>query len=198
MTFGASNFREALRGLRRTAMTSPQRRLAFGPTEPNSMTEAQRKTFSERVRERLRTLLAERFGLVVHRESKDLTVFFLTVAKGGPKMKTTAPDDTRQGMRGSGRGHTQGYAVTMERLAAYLGTISGRPVVDRTGLTGKFDWILDWAPDSPAPGDDSAVTPPAGPTVYTAVQEQLGLKLEPGKGSIESIVIDRVTRPTEN
>src|SRR5258706_10627358 len=92
---------------------------AFGLTEPNSMTEVQRKTFSERIRERLRTLLSERFGLVVHLASKDLTVFFLTVAKGGPKVKAAAPDDTRQGMRGSGRGHTQGYAVTMERLAAY-------------------------------------------------------------------------------
>ena len=86
----------------------------------------------------------------------------------------------------------------MERLAIYLGTISGRPVLDRTALTGKFDWTLDWVPDSPAPGDDSAATPQIGPTIFTAVQEQLGLKLEPGKRPIDSIVIDRITHPTEN
>jgi uncharacterized protein (TIGR03435 family) len=171
---------------------------AFGATEPSSMTEAQRKTYSERVRERLRTLLAERFGLVVHSESKDVAVFLLTVAKGGPKMKVTPEDGARQGMRGSGRGHTQGYAITMERLAIYLGTISGRPVLDKTALTGKFDWTLDWAPDSPANGDDGAAAAQTGPSIFTAVQEQLGLKLEPGKGPINSIVIDRITHPTEN
>jgi uncharacterized protein (TIGR03435 family) len=172
---------------------------AFGITEPNSMTDAQRKTYTERVRERPRTLLAERFGLVVHHESRDIAVFLLTVAKSGPKMKAAGPEDgARQGMRGTGRGHTQGFAITTERLAMYLGTIIGRPVVDKTALTGKFDWTLDWIPDSPAPGDDSAVTPQTGPTIFTAVQEQLGLKLEPGKEPVDSIVIDRITRPTEN
>src|SRR5579872_4014446 len=151
---------------------------AFGSTEPNSMTDAQRKTYTERVRERLRTLLAARFGLVVHHESRDVAVLLLTVAKGGPKMKVASEDGVRQGMRGTGRGHTQGYAVTMERLAAYLGTICGRPVLDRTTVAGKFDWTLDWSPDAPAPGGDSAGLPQIGPTIFTAVQEQLGLKLE--------------------
>jgi len=171
---------------------------AFGSTGPNSMTDAQRKTYTERVRERLRTLLAERFGLVVHHESRDVAVLLLTVAKGGPKMKVAAEDGARRGMRGTGRGHTQGYAVTMERLATYPGTVCGRSVLDRTALAGKFDWTLDWSPDSPAPGGDSAALPQIGPTIFTAVQEQLGLKLEPGRGPIDSIVIDRITHPTEN
>jgi uncharacterized protein (TIGR03435 family) len=171
---------------------------AFGATEPKSMTESQRSKNSERVRERLRTLLAERFGLVVHQESKDVAVLLLTVAKGGPKMKAASEDAANQGMRGTGRGHTQGNAVTMERMAAYLGTVTGRRVLDRTALAGKFDWTLDWVPDSSAPADDGAATPPNGPSIFAALQEQLGLKLEPGKAPVDSIVIDRITRPTEN
>jgi uncharacterized protein (TIGR03435 family) len=181
-----------------TAKTAPGD-AAFDAAKPDSMTDAQRKTNNERIRERLRTLLADRFHLLVHHESKDVDVLLLTVAKTGPKMKTAAHDaEGRQGMRGTGRGHTQAYAITMDRLAAYLGTIVGRPVVDRTDLRGEFDWTLDWVPDSPASAADSTATPRTGPTIFTAVQEQLGLKLESGKAPIDSLVIDRITHPTEN
>jgi bla regulator protein blaR1 len=181
-----------------TAKTAPDD-AAFGATKPDSMTDAQRKTYTDRVRERLRTLLAERFGLVVHHEPKDVAVLLLTVSKTGPRMKAAAHEaGARQGMRGTGRGHTQGYAVTMERLAIYLETVVGRPVLDRTAITGEFDWTLDWVPDSPASGGDNSATPQIGPTIFTAIQEQLGLKLEPGKAPIDSLVIDRMIHPTEN
>jgi uncharacterized protein (TIGR03435 family) len=69
----------------------------------------------------------------------------------------------------------------MERLASYLGTVVG-PVLDRPAITGEFGWTLDWVPDSAAPGDDGAAIPQIGPNIFTAVQEQLGLRLERGKG----------------
>jgi uncharacterized protein (TIGR03435 family) len=115
------------------------------------MTESQRSKNSERVRERLRTLLAERFGLVVHQESKDVAVLLLTVAKGGPKMKAASEDAANQGMRGTGRGHTQGNAVTMERMAAYLGTVTGRRVDRRlSGLELQTQLFLKRSEDARA------------------------------------------------
>ena len=164
----------------------------------SSMTDAQRNANAVLVRERLRTLLAERFGLVVHHESKEVTGYVLTVAKGGPKMKTTIPEnEAHQGMRGTGRGHTQGYARTTEQLANYLAGVTGRPVTDKTGLTEKYDWTLDWTQDAPAT-PESTNTAETGPTLFTAIQEQLGLKLEAMKQSVDSIVIDRIVHPTEN
>jgi uncharacterized protein (TIGR03435 family) len=82
-------------------------------------------------------------------------------------------------------------------IAAYLARVTGRVVVDKTGLAGKYDWTLDWTPDAPTV-NDAIVAPPAGPTIFTAVEEQLGLKLESGKAPVEKIVIDRVNRPIEN
>ena len=172
---------------------------AFGEAGPKTLNDSQRKIYEDRTRERVRSLLAERFGLMIHHASQEQTVYFLTVAKGGPKMKSVVPEPgARQGMSGSGRGHTQAYAVTSEMTAAYLARVTGRIVVDKTGLDGKYDWTLDWAPDAPTANDDGAGAPPAGPTIFTAVQEQLGLRLESGKAPVDKIVIDRVNRPTEN
>jgi bla regulator protein blaR1 len=172
---------------------------AFGEAGPRTLNDSQRKIYEDRIRERVRTLLAERFGLMIHHASQEQTVYFLTVAKGGPKMKSVVPEPgARQGMSGSGRGHTQAYAVTSEMTAAYLARVTGRIVVDKTGLDDKYDWTLDWAPDAPTANDDGAGAPPAGPTIFTAVQEQLGLRLESGKAPVDKIVIDRVNRPTEN
>jgi uncharacterized protein (TIGR03435 family) len=84
-----------------------------------------------------------------------------------------------------------------ETTAGYLARVTGQIVVDKTGRDGMYDWTLDWAPDSLTASDDGA-GPPAGPTIFTAVQEQLGLRLEPGKAPVDKIVIDRVNRPTGN
>jgi uncharacterized protein (TIGR03435 family) len=146
--------------------------------------------------ERTRALLADRFGLVIHKETKEGQIYLLTIAKGGPKVtEATTPGD-RQGISANGR-RAQGFVAPMQMLADHLSSIVERPVVDKTGLAGKYNWILEWSSDtvnSPdAPPQDSG-----GPTIFTAVQEQLGLKLETAKGLIDIWIIDKIDRPSEN
>jgi len=171
---------------------------AAEPPDVNSMTDDQRKVRDEQWKARVRTLLAERFGLVVHTETKDQQIYVLGVAKGGPKLTIVTKPGDRQGMSNN-RGRNQGYAATMSMLATNLANVAGRPVIDKTGLTEKYDWVLEWTSDMPATGSDAPqpVDSP-GPTIFTALQEQLGLKLEPSKGPVDTIVIDHVDRPTEN
>jgi uncharacterized protein (TIGR03435 family) len=123
----------------------------------------------------------------------------LSLAKGGPKLKVVTTPGDRQGMS-AGRGTNQGFAANMAMLATNLSGTLGRPVVDKTGLTEKYDWVLKWTPDAgTSPGTDAPqpVDSP-GPTIFTAIQEQLGLKLESSKGPVENIVIDRVDHPSAN
>lgn len=133
----------------------------------------------------LRTLLEERFKLAVHTETRDGAEYSLVAAKGGPRMKQV--DDNSA--RGSGSGPTmlRGTMSTTE-IASLLSSILGRPVLDHSGLSGTYTVDLKWA------GDDQA----DGPSVFTAIQEQLGLKLEPTRGPIQMLVIDHVERPSEN
>jgi uncharacterized protein (TIGR03435 family) len=172
---------------------------AFGGADPRTLNDSQRKIYEDRIRERVRTLLAERFGLMIRHVSQDQSVYLLTVAKGGPKMTRVIHEPgTQQGVSGQGRGHMRAYAVTSEATASYLARVTGRVVVDKTGLDGKYDWSLDWVPDALTANEPGAGASPSGPTIFTAVQEQLGLRLESGKAPVDKIVIDRVTRPTEN
>jgi uncharacterized protein (TIGR03435 family) len=165
---------------------------------------------NDAARRRLQRLLAERFHLMVRHETKEGPVYALSVVKGGPKMKDS---DTGDGISGSRPGHIQGSKVGMALLTHWLSMVIGRPVVDRTGLTGTYAFELSWSPDmgsTPGKGagpiaemksaQAAAADPPDpnGPTLFTALQEQLGLKLEPAKGSVETIVIERVERPTAN
>jgi len=170
----------------------------------------------------LQALLEERFHLRVHRESMERPVYQLTVDKGGPKMQrskegscapysmdsppppaTTASQTVYcdfPHFSGDGRNWAlEGTGVTVGKLAASLSR-SGldRPVIDRTGLSGGFDLRLKWVGD-PASGP-GPVTPEdaAGPSIFTAVKEQLGLKLEATKGAVEILVIDHVEKPSEN
>ena len=104
------------------------------------------------------------------------------------------------------RGRSEGFAAPMEMLAQVLSNTMGRPVLDKTGLTGKYDFVLEWTPDVGADAreqgfGDGINTPapaPGGPTIFTALQEQLGLRLDSQKGPVENIVIDRVEKPSEN
>jgi uncharacterized protein (TIGR03435 family) len=146
---------------------------------------------------RIQSLLAERFGLVVHKETKEGEIYLLTVAKGGPRVKEFTTLGDKQGIS-SNRGRVQGFAAPMPMLAEHLSEIVGRPVIDRTNLTGKYDWKLEWTPDSMTAGADALPQSGAGPTIFTAVQEQLGLKLETSKGPIDMWMIDKVDRPSEN
>jgi uncharacterized protein (TIGR03435 family) len=140
----------------------------------------------------LQSLLAERFGLKYHRETRELTVYALVVAKGGPKLKTKAEGENSSMNTHNGTGTLQlsGTAVSMEMLASYVGNRLGRIVVDKTQLNGSYDFILDWASDQ-AP-DSSA------PSLVTALRDQLGLRVEQQKSPVEVLVIDTLNRPSEN
>jgi uncharacterized protein (TIGR03435 family) len=135
----------------------------------------------------LQALLVERFKLVVHRETKERTVYSLVVGKNGPKLHEV---DAGPGRTTDGRGSLSGQKMSMSQLADSLSKSMTLPVLNMTGIKGAFDIELKWAPD-----EDSA----NGPSIFTAVQEQLGLKLEPRKGPMEIIVVDHAERvPTEN
>jgi uncharacterized protein (TIGR03435 family) len=170
----------------------------------------------EKTRLMLQTLLAERFKLVVRREIREMPVYELVAAKNGPKMKKVDQDCAASatachGFSGSPRQLT-GAAVDMYDLALILTTYSDRPVLDQTGIEGIFDIKMQWNPFAAGtqPGDDAPRNPAAEakegprpdlsslPTLFTALEEQLGLKLESRKGPVEIYVIDHVERPTEN
>lgn len=152
-------------------------------------------------------LLADRLQLSLHHEKKELSVYALTVAKGGPKLTedTANPNGLPNFL---GRGGPQGRNVqnsTMAEFASDLqGRLADRPVVDQTGLGSKrYDFILKWTPDSPALNGPTGAPPAAGnpdapPDIFAAIQQQLGLKLESTKAQVDVIVIDHVEKPSEN
>jgi uncharacterized protein (TIGR03435 family) len=209
----------------------------------------------EQFRIMLRNLLADRFKLSVHHETKELSIYALVVAKGGPKMKESVEDATAApptpppgagygappelgrikvgadgmpqlppGMRRNGtismimmngRQHMVANGAPVSVLINTLADQLGRPVVDATGLTAKYDITLDFVPESmsgpmgmmppPPDGGPGGGAPPASaqdssaPSIVTALQEQLGLKLEQRKGPVDLLVIDSVEKvPTEN
>lgn len=148
--------------------------------------------------EMLQPLLADRFQLKVHRETRQLPIYTLAVAKSGAKLKATAAGE--RGYIRAGRGLIEGKNVAIAMLADLLGGSLGQSVANATGIAGSFDIKLEWTPTEGERNysfDDRAIDP-AGPSLFTAIQEQLGLKLESGKGPIEVLVIDRVEKPSAN
>jgi bla regulator protein BlaR1 len=150
----------------------------------------------------LRKLLAERFHLSIHREMKEAPVYSLTVGKGGPKLQPPEHPDGPHGIDYRNGGTILlGRNATMEEFADSISFRMERTVVDKTGLTRHYDFRLEFAPDEFVArfGEDRpAATDLNSTNVFTALQEQLGLKLEAGRGPVEMLVIDRVERPTEN
>ena len=147
----------------------------------------------------LQTLLTERFQLRIHRETKEMPVYALVLGKNGSKLKEKAADDAPPIMRMSSKGREVQMTFTsspMEQLVTNLAHVPGvdRPVLDETGLAGRYDFQLNLAGD---PGGNPA-TGLAGESVFTAIEEQLGLKLESRKAPIGIFVIDHVERPSEN
>lgn len=138
----------------------------------------------------IQSLLAGRFQLRVHREIRQLPILKLVVAKGGPKLKVSPADAWPAS--GMSNGEISGHATSMHTFVFNLSHEMGRQVVDETGLTGSYDFELRWTPD------DQQGTPDAGPSVFTALEEQLGLKLVSAKGPVEVIIIDHIERPSEN
>jgi uncharacterized protein (TIGR03435 family) len=140
----------------------------------------------------LQDMLAQRFHMQSHREKRELTVWALVPGKGGPKLKMPTEGET-SGMNTTPSGslsRATATATTMGLLATYIGNRLGAIVQDHTGLTGSYDFTLEWAPEQSANA--------SAPALITAVQEQLGLKLESRKSPVEVLMIDRIERPTEN
>ena len=147
---------------------------------------------SDSMKPLMQGLLADRFHLKAHWETREEPVFALVVEKDGPKFGLHA-DDPHHGMNSSrqpGKINMRGTDVTMTQLADELAFRQQRFVVDQTGLPGHYDFLLHWNPD---PGEDSTET-----SLPTALHEQLGLKLEPRKGPVQILVIDSAEKPTEN
>ena len=172
----------------------------------------------------LQSLLAERFQLKLHRETRELPVYALSPTKGGPRLPAPKGGSCNEvmpqrdpaskeriappcgpGINAAGTGLAmRGFNMTMAKFSGFLGKMVGRAVIDRTGFTGRFDLELDFAFDDAIvglphpPASDQPADTLARPTISTALQEQLGLKLESTKGPVEVLVIDHVERPTVN
>jgi uncharacterized protein (TIGR03435 family) len=138
----------------------------------------------------IQSLLAERFHLQFHRETREIPVYALVVAKGGPKLKPTSEGEVAgTATRPDGKA-TQAVstATSMDLLAKYVGNRLGRIVLDQTGLPGAYDFTLTWSPDAATDA----------PSLVSAVHEQLGLRLESRKAPVDVFVIDSISRPSEN
>ncbi|HEV2645001.1 MAG TPA: TIGR03435 family protein [Acidobacteriaceae bacterium] len=141
----------------------------------------------------LQDLLADRFAMKWHRETRDLPVYALVIAKGGSKLKESQPEETAKGaMFSKGQGEVDAVASSLEALPMFLTRELDRPVVDRTGLTGRYDFTLRFAPGPSAQEDSDAAS------IFTAVEEQLGLKLEPSRAPLDVLVIDHIEKPSAN
>jgi uncharacterized protein (TIGR03435 family) len=140
-------------------------------------------------------LLADRFHLTLHQDKREMPIYAMTVAKGGPMLKTADPqENVNAGNSGSGGQGTMKFTnMSMKSFAMNLNFYEDRPVVDQTNLTGNYDFTLKWTYELSAEGE-----PGAPPSLFTAMREQLGLRLDAVKGPTDVIVIDHVEQPSEN
>jgi uncharacterized protein (TIGR03435 family) len=156
-------------------------------------------------RKMLQNLLTERFQLKVHMETKTLPIYDLVVDKSGSKLKVSTaieapsdeerkanPEKYKKGSMMMGPGTYEGTGVQVRSLTSQLGNTLGKPVHDATGLTGLYDIALHFRPEEAAAGSDDNSD---APSVFSAVQEQLGLKLLPNKGPVETLVVDGAQKP---
>ena len=199
-----------LKGLVRYAWDVRDLQISGGPAWMDSdrwdiaATAGREITEDERKR-MLQTLLLDRFKMTIRRDTKELAVYTLVVGKNGPKLE---PNTDGRRSRFSREASEKGLArlvgddVPVERIAVVLVGEVGRNVIDRTGLQGNFDFKLEWVPDpanmpmiNGAKPDGSKLD---GASIFTAVQEQLGLKLESAKGPVEMLAIERAEKATEN
>ena len=158
----------------------------------------------------LRALLADRFKLEVHKEPGEMPAYELVISKNGPKVKEGKSDDPTlpNGWLRMTNGNITAKGISMARLAGAVGAQIKQTVMDKTGLTGTYDFSLEWQPEenqnSTLPGSEGSQQAPlaplssSGPSIYTVLQEQLGLKLMPTKIQVNTVVIDHVERPSEN
>jgi uncharacterized protein (TIGR03435 family) len=138
----------------------------------------------------MQALLADRFKLQVHREMREMSVYALLPAKGGVRLSRTGPPSEYWVRTAGGKGSLTAQKMPMDQLLSILGKALHREVLDESGIEGVFDIKLDWAPDGTTPSDK--------PSIFTALQEEAGLRLEARKMPREVIVVDRAVRPSEN
>jgi uncharacterized protein (TIGR03435 family) len=177
---------------------------------------ALRKLSREQRFEMFQPVLQERFQLKFHHEMKELQGYALVIAKGGPKISGSTPGDPsgtntpgQHHLYLIGNGRLESKGSQIESLAHQLSFIlGGQTVVDKTGLTGNYDYTLQWTPDNASPmamgpgsgnpGGDTAPSAESGPSIFTALQEQLGLKLQSEKVRADVLVIDQIEQPSPN
>jgi uncharacterized protein (TIGR03435 family) len=143
----------------------------------------------------LQTLLAERFKLALHREAKPIEAYVLEVSKNGPKLEK---GDGHGSKTSNGRGDIVATNATMDRFAEILSRQMDLPVVNHTGLEGVFNLKLQWTLESAKVAKPVEGAVIEGPSIFTAIQEQLGLRLHAQKMPVEVLVIDHVEKPSEN
>lgn len=176
--------------------------------DAGKLPQAERDKVMEEILTRVRALLADRFQLKVHREKKELPVYALLIAKGGAKIQPAkedgSPGDQMRMSRGGAGAEVTASKVPLRNLVHLLSDLVGRTVIDKTGLTGNYDFKMSFAPDRglgqqpPAAADDRQQPESDGPSIFTALQEQLGLKLDSQKGPVEVLVIDSAQKPSAN
>jgi uncharacterized protein (TIGR03435 family) len=151
------------------------------------------------LRRMVQAMLADRFQLQIHRATKESSIYALVQAKGGVKLTESHDETGDTGVRIEGPGRISGVRGTMAMLAGALSKPVQRRVIDQTGLTGAYTFKLQFVPDNPRKlSPDADAPPPDGPSIFTALEEQLGLTLKTTKGPVDSIVIDRAVKPAAN
>ena len=148
----------------------------------------------------LAQVLADRFQLKSHTETKNLPVYNLVVTPHGPKFKPSPNQDDQHGGMSGGDHEVTINASPIATLVYFLAGDLHRTVIDQTGLTARYDLHLTWAPDTPdrPAGQDNGQPADAGPSLFSALVDQLGLKLVPAKGPVPTLVIDHIDPPTPN
>jgi uncharacterized protein (TIGR03435 family) len=148
----------------------------------------------------MQALLADRFKLKAHFETRVMPLYELTVAKGGPKLKENP--DVSKGMAAVGAARIRGTAVPIRAFLGLLESVpdtGGRVIIDKTGLTGTYDFNLKWTPlDAAAPGGTASSPGAESVSLFSAIEEQLGLKLTSTKGPGQVLIIDHIEQPSEN
>jgi uncharacterized protein (TIGR03435 family) len=182
----------------------------FTPDQPeitpgSGTSRAAMDAWLNRQRQRLQAVLRDRFGLVLRAETKELPLYALTVAKGGHKLSPPADPTKGQSLNINNGRQIAGRSATVGALVDGLSMVLGRFVRNDTGLDGAYDYKVDWAPDSTSPLPGPGARPAeavAGDTgrasIFTALTEQLGLRLESRKGPVPVFVIAQIERPSEN
>jgi uncharacterized protein (TIGR03435 family) len=176
------------------------------PDKVATLRQMPRNEVNEQRKLMIQAILTSRFNLKVHHEEREFPAYALTVAKDGLKLREadanqpkSPSSDYHPGMATVyPDGRLKGQAISMDQFVRLISGSLDRQAVDKTGLTGKYDITLQWLPDNPPPDHSGQDGQAAKASIYTALQEQLGLRLEPTKASFDTVVVDHIDMPTEN